>query len=359
MMPVTTKTLRMGLELPPTGNTATTAAVGEAGDVDDNWEMRPGGMFVQKRTNSYQNLPPPPSIRIRVKYGSIYHELHISSQATFGELKKMLTGTTGLHHEDQKLIFKNKERDSNAFLDTAGVKNKSKIVLMEEPISQEKRYLEMRRTAKLEKAAKSISEISLEVNMLAGQVAELESVSSRREKVAEKDVANLIELLMNQLLKLDGIIEDVDVKVKMQRKIQVKRVQKYVETLDMLKIENSMPNNNANTIATDAKNHIQIPVLQQQSSSIQQRHRISNDHVFSSVEKQQATHSVGVPIRPQQPSSHSSSGPVVITTQWETFDSLPVPAVPVPVSIPLSASSTSTSTTTVASAQPRFNWDLL
>lgn len=82
----------------------------------------------------------------------------------------MLTGPTGLHHEDQKLIFKDRERDSKAFLDTAGVKNKSKIVLIKDPISQEKRYLEMSRAAKSEKATKSISDISLEVDKLAGQV---------------------------------------------------------------------------------------------------------------------------------------------------------------------------------------------
>lgn len=82
----------------------------------------------------------------------------------------MLTGPTGLHHQDQKLFYKDKERDSNAFLDTAGVKDKSKIVLQEDPISQEKRYLEMRKNAKMEKAAKSISEISLEVDRLAGEV---------------------------------------------------------------------------------------------------------------------------------------------------------------------------------------------
>ncbi|BAT89644.1 hypothetical protein VIGAN_06065200 [Vigna angularis var. angularis] len=43
-----------------------------------------------------------------------------------------------------------------------GVKDKSKIVLVEDPISQEKRLLERRKNAKMEKAAKSISEISLE-----------------------------------------------------------------------------------------------------------------------------------------------------------------------------------------------------
>ena len=82
----------------------------------------------------------------------------------------MLSGPTGLHHQDQKLMYKDKERDSNAFLDVAGVKDRSKMVLIEDPISQEKRYLEMRRNAKMEKASKSISEISLEVDRLAGQV---------------------------------------------------------------------------------------------------------------------------------------------------------------------------------------------
>lgn len=82
----------------------------------------------------------------------------------------MLSGPTGLHHEDQKLFYKDKERDSKAFLDITGVKDKSKIVLVEDPISQEKRFLEMRKNAKKEKAAKSISEISLEVDRLAGQV---------------------------------------------------------------------------------------------------------------------------------------------------------------------------------------------
>lgn len=87
-----------------------------------------------------------------------------------GDLKKMLTGPTGLHHQDQKLMYKDRERDSTAFLDTAGVKDRSKMVLVEDPISQEKRFLEMRRNAKMEKASKLISEISLEVDRLAGQV---------------------------------------------------------------------------------------------------------------------------------------------------------------------------------------------
>lgn len=82
----------------------------------------------------------------------------------------MVVGRTGLHQEDQKVIYKEKERDSKAFLDVCGVKDGSKIVVVEDPISQEKRLLEMRKNAKKEKASKSISEISLEVDRLAGQV---------------------------------------------------------------------------------------------------------------------------------------------------------------------------------------------
>lgn len=360
MMAMKTKTMGMGLGLPPTENTAAAAGGGGARDVDGNWEMRPGGMLVQKRTNSDQNLPPPPTIRVRVKYGAVYHELNISSQATFGELKKMLTGPTGLHHEDQKLIFKKKERDSKDFLDTVGVKNKSKIVLMEDPISQEKRYLEMRKAAKLEKAAKSISEISLEIDRLAGQVSELESVISRGEKVEEKDVVNLIELLMNQLLKLDGIIEDVDVKVKMQRKMQERRVQKCVETLDMLKIKISTPEISSSANVAGPKIRTPIPSQQQQSSPVQQQgHKILKESMPSPVEKQQARHSVGAQKQPQQhlqqPSRHPASGPVVITTQWETFDSMPAPV----AMLTVPSTSTSSTSTTMASAQPRFTWDLL
>ncbi|KAF5788212.1 putative Ubiquitin domain, BAG domain superfamily, molecular chaperone regulator BAG [Helianthus annuus] len=111
----------------------------------------------------------PLTIRVRVKYGSIYHGINNSSQATFGELKKMLLGPTGLHHEDQKLMYKNKERSSKTFLDVVGVKDLSKMVLVEDPISQERRYVEMRKNAMMEKAAKAISQISLEVDRLAGQ----------------------------------------------------------------------------------------------------------------------------------------------------------------------------------------------
>ncbi|CAH9123570.1 unnamed protein product [Cuscuta epithymum] len=281
-----------GTAAPPPPSENRSSAVGAAGNREKEWEMRPCGMLVQKRNPDSDIHPSPPTVRVRVKYGSVYHEISISSQATFGELKKMLTGPTGLHHLDQKLLFKDKERDSKAFLDMSGVKDKSKVVLVEDTISQEKRILEMRKNAKMEKASKALSEISLEIDRFAGQVSALESVISKGGKVAERNVVNLIEMLMNQLLKLDGINGDGD--VKLQRKIQVKRVQECVETLDVLKMKNSM---------LDKSNNEQTP---------------------------------------------KTPGSVVITTQWETFDSAPLDHGSVPGS-----------TTPLGSTYPEPIWDLL
>ncbi|KAE8664010.1 BAG family molecular chaperone regulator 1 [Hibiscus syriacus] len=336
----------MGMKTKVTGQSPVTNGGGSAfsggGEpAAQDWELRPGGMLVQK--DSGRNSIPPPTIRVRVKYRSIYHEISISSQATFGELKKMLTGPTGLHHQDQKLLYKDKARDSKAFLDMAGVKNKSKLVLIEDPISQEKRLLEMRKNAKMEKASKSISEISLEVDSLASQVKTLESIISKGGKVAEKDLISLIEQLMNQLLKLDGIMADGD--AKLQRKMQVTRVQKYVETLDMLKIKNAMPNTNGGQTEMQNRNKHSnaqklAPIQEQQSRG----------QKLAPMQEQKSSNSVAhLPIHQQQQLQQSALGSVVVTTKWETFDSFPA-------LVPVSSTSTSTPAAN-NSASPKFPWE--
>lgn len=55
------------------------------------WEMRPGGMLVQKRSSdSNQSSIVVPIITLKVKYGSSYHEVKISSQATFGNFDNFI-----------------------------------------------------------------------------------------------------------------------------------------------------------------------------------------------------------------------------------------------------------------------------
>ncbi|XP_073051411.1 BAG family molecular chaperone regulator 1-like [Primulina eburnea] len=198
-------------------------------------EVRPCGMYVQKRTKDTK--PCVPNITVKVKYGSYFHEVTLSSQASFGELKKMLAGKIGLNPQDQKLMFKEKERDSKAFLDVVGVKDGSKIVLIEDELSKERRILESRRNAKMERAANDIAAIRLEVSKLAKQVASIESTVKSGKKVEELVLWSLTESLMIQLIKLDGISADGE--IKLQRRMEVKRAQKYIEILDSLKPMNS------------------------------------------------------------------------------------------------------------------------
>ncbi|KAI8546387.1 hypothetical protein RHMOL_Rhmol07G0113400 [Rhododendron molle] len=198
-------------------------------------EVRPGGMLVQQR-NSDQIFSGP-KVKVRVKYGSACHEISILPQSSFGDLKKMLAGLTGLHPNDQKLIYKEKERNSRAFLDEVGVTNGSKLVLVEDVLSRERRVLESRRNEKIDKASKAIAEIRLEIDKLAKQVSNLELEIYCGRKAKEAVLLNLIELLMSQVLKLDGIVADGE--VKLQRREQVRRVQKYIETLDLLKTKDA------------------------------------------------------------------------------------------------------------------------
>ncbi|RWW44830.1 hypothetical protein BHE74_00049379 [Ensete ventricosum] len=51
------------------------------------WEVRPGGLLVQKRVPEADPSAPPvaPVVCVKVKHGAANHEILISSQATFGE----------------------------------------------------------------------------------------------------------------------------------------------------------------------------------------------------------------------------------------------------------------------------------
>uniref|UniRef100_A0A0D9XAG9 Ubiquitin-like domain-containing protein n=1 Tax=Leersia perrieri TaxID=77586 RepID=A0A0D9XAG9_9ORYZ len=213
----------MKKETPPPPAAAAAAAREEV------WEVRPGGMLVQKR--SPDSDPPPggapvPTIRVKVKFAGVYHEIYINSQASFGELKKLLSEKTGLHPDDQKVVYKDKERDSKAFLDIAGVKDRSKMVLLEDPTAQAKRLIEERRHGKAQRASKNISRVALDVDKLAGKVSAMEMIVNKGGKVVDADVVALTEALMNELVKLDSIVV-ADDEVKKQRRVQEKRVQNH------------------------------------------------------------------------------------------------------------------------------------
>ncbi|KAM7505809.1 hypothetical protein LguiB_004713 [Lonicera macranthoides] len=199
------------------------------------WEMRPGGMLVQKRTDNLDI--PAPNLLVRVVYGLLRYEISVNSRATFGELKKLLTAETELQPGDQSLIFRDKERENGDYLDLCGVKNRSKVILMEDPQSKERRFIEMRRNAKIEGIHRAISCVSMEVDKLAEQVSAIEKSIANGNKVPEIQITTLIEMLMRQAVKLDAISAEGNARV--QKNVQGKRVQKCVETLDVLKVSNA------------------------------------------------------------------------------------------------------------------------
>uniref|UniRef100_A0A0E0LXM4 Ubiquitin-like domain-containing protein n=1 Tax=Oryza punctata TaxID=4537 RepID=A0A0E0LXM4_ORYPU len=262
---------------------------------EEVWEVRPGGMLVQKR--SPDSDPPPggapvPTIRVKVKFNGVYHEIYINSQASFGELKKLLSEKTGLHPDDQKVVYKDKERDSKAFLDIAGVKDRSKMLLLEDPTAQAKRLLEERRHSKAERAAKSVSRVALDVDKLASKVSALETIVSKGGRVVDADVVALTEALMNELVKLDSIAADGEVKE--QRRVQEKRP----------------------------------PPAQQQQQ--QQRRQF----------------------QPPVPATATAPAPQTATASWESFDLLS--SVPSTSSAPVTTMAPATTT----SPSPRFEWEL-
>lgn len=182
------------------------------------WEMRPGGMLVQKRSNKSGSLVP--NLRVRVSFGATRYEIFVNSQSTFGkivtaflflirhrnnarssfnafllsslftlllwcsgnvikarcfvagELKKLLTAETGLQASEQRLIFRGKERENGEYLDMSGVKDRSKVKLIDDPSSRERRLIEMRRNTKIQIASRAISDVSMEVDKLAEQASE-------------------------------------------------------------------------------------------------------------------------------------------------------------------------------------------
>ncbi|XP_022716374.1 BAG family molecular chaperone regulator 1-like isoform X2 [Durio zibethinus] len=275
---------------------------GESSVNPKEWEVRPGGMLVQKRdSSSIQTSFSIPTIRVRVKYGSTYHDICISSQASFGDLKKMLADHTGLHPLDQKLTYKNKERDSKAYLDVAGVKDGSKILLVEDIASKERRCLEMLKNAKMEKSSKSLSQIGLEVEKFADQVKALEATVSRGHEVQQMDVDNLTGFLMTSLVRLDELAVKGD--LKLQKKILEKKVQKHIETLDAMKLQNKTPRSNGDKIQVKQHEHsMEKGPIATQKEQMQEKQKSLTDQMPTMRQKQR------------------QSEPVVFTTKWETFD---------------------------------------
>ncbi|OIT05944.1 PREDICTED: BAG family molecular chaperone regulator 2-like [Nicotiana attenuata] len=125
-----------------TGAAAATAAAG--GDTkiaggEIKWELRPGGMLVQKRECAEKAGDS--IITLRVSTVSKWHDISIQATSTFGELKMILAMVTGLEPKEQRLLYRGKEREDYEYLHMVGVKDKDKVLLFEDPAIKERKKL--------------------------------------------------------------------------------------------------------------------------------------------------------------------------------------------------------------------------
>lgn len=91
--------------------------------------------------------------------------------STKGHLKRVLASETGLEPKEQRLIFKGKEKDDEECLHMVGVKDMSKVILLEDPASKERKLQEMKRREDISKACETLSSVRTEVDRLYQKVA--------------------------------------------------------------------------------------------------------------------------------------------------------------------------------------------
>lgn len=115
----------------------------------------------------------------------------------------------------------------------------AKVILLEDPASKEKKLEEMKRNQSITKACQAIAAVKGEVDKLSVQVSAIEAAVNGGTKVADNNFIVVTEMLMIQLLKLDSIEAEGEAKV--QRRVEVRRVQNYVEMMDALKSRNANP----------------------------------------------------------------------------------------------------------------------
>lgn len=69
----------------------------------------------------------------------------------------ILSMVTGLERQEQRLLFKGKEREDHDFLHMVGVKDMDKVLLLEDPASKEMKLRDRRRAKAPEKCCQAIA----------------------------------------------------------------------------------------------------------------------------------------------------------------------------------------------------------
>lgn len=72
--------------------------------------------------------------------------------------------------QEQRLLFRGKQKDDEECLHMVGVKDMSKVVLMEDPASKERKLEEMKRNEGVFRACEAVTRVRAEVDKLSEKV---------------------------------------------------------------------------------------------------------------------------------------------------------------------------------------------
>ncbi len=87
-----------------------------------------------------------------------------------GDVKRLLVPLTGLAPKEQRLLFKGVEKEDSEALHMAGVKDKAKLILVEDPAARERKVQEQYKQEKITRSYQIVTSIQAEVDKLAEQV---------------------------------------------------------------------------------------------------------------------------------------------------------------------------------------------
>lgn len=87
-----------------------------------------------------------------------------------GDVKKVIAQKTGLEPGVQKILFRGQEKEDNEELHTAGVKDKSKVLLLKDPESKEKNVEHSEESEARSKALAAVAGVREEIDKLSERV---------------------------------------------------------------------------------------------------------------------------------------------------------------------------------------------
>ncbi|KAK8697966.1 hypothetical protein V6N13_114098 [Hibiscus sabdariffa] len=133
-----------------------------------------------------------------------------------------------------------------------GFNDMSKVVLLDDSTSKERKLEEMKRKQSVVKSCEEVAKVRAEIDKLSEKVNSLDAIVGGGTRVAVEELLGLTELLMAQLLQLDTIEAVGEDKVQRRAEVmenhfilnfgaQVHRVQGLVDTMDEMKARNCNP----------------------------------------------------------------------------------------------------------------------